>query len=115
MKTHLSTPAQPEDSPFLDTGKLGLGLGDGSLDLGDHFWRSGVVDKECTKGSLLLLGVRRDPGVVGVYALQVVRHQSYSIELLGQAIGALEGLRIKSEDVVDDKDSVLGRGVASNI
>lgn len=69
LKTHLSTPAQPQDSPFLDTGELGLGLGDGSLDLGDHFWRRGVVDKECAKGSLLLLSVRRDPRVFGIDAL----------------------------------------------
>lgn len=114
-KTHLSTPAHPQDSPFLDTGELGLGLGDGSLDLGDHFKRRRGVDKERAKGSLFLLGIRRDPRVVGIYALQVVRHQSYGIELLGQAIGTLECLRIESEDVVDDNDSILGRGVASNI
>lgn len=73
--THLSSPAEAKNSPFLDgTVALRLDLLESRSDLLTPCTKVGRASKVITKQFLLLRGVRWKPRVLGIMAVQEVGH-----------------------------------------
>lgn len=108
---YLSTPAEAEDAPALNTADLTVDVVDNLGNTRDGLSRRCRTSKELAKLLSLLLVVRRVPRDVGRLALEKVGDEDLVTALLvrgGQDISTLEGLGEETENVVDDQDGMLG-------
>ena len=105
---HFSTPAQPQNSPFLDTGILPLRLRQPSIHLGQNQRRrSALLEKSLESGPLLLI-IRWEPCMESIFILQHVRNKCHCTGLCCEQVCSLKGLGVEAEDVVDDDDAGFG-------
>jgi len=115
LPTYFSTPAESEDSPLLNARVFLLAFSnDGHQLLRILLWL-------CHLGQELLDRLHpfgrfhRQPVDVPLGALEEVRHERQRIQVLGKAVRTQQGLWVVAEDIIDENDTSLGRGVSRDI
>lgn len=115
---NLTTPAVSQDRPLFDTAVRFLGIFKDARNLRQGLVGASLGLEEFTQLLALLVVVRWVPSNVRRLALEEVGNKDLILVFLvgvSEDVGALNGLREESEDIIDNKDGPFGIGGAGSV